>query len=147
MHRQKILRHPQSHCQESYKNIKLHNCKVYAEDLAQTHKKTVFCLFSLCEPYEPCLFESMCCVFMMCSTLPTHTTFPSRLLWGSASSSQCLAVGLWHLLPSISRWHLSDGTLPGSNLRVQQHVIAGSFRHVLLFCLGSQVGPLIGRPL
>lgn len=68
MHRQKILRHPQSHCQESYKNIKLHNCKVYAEDLAQTHKKTGFVSSVSVSPMNPA-YLNPCAVFLWCPLL------------------------------------------------------------------------------
>lgn len=71
MHRQKSLRHPQSHCQESYKNIKLHNCKVYAEDLAQAHKRSVFVSSVSVSPMNPDQLNP-CAVFLWCPLLFQH---------------------------------------------------------------------------
>jgi len=86
-----------SHCWASHKNTKLYNHKVLAEDLAQTHRGSIFVPLGSVRISELCLVVSVGHVLMV-SLSPLDPAFLSHWL--------CLmfGVGSCYLLPSVAGW-------------------------------------------
>lgn len=69
-HKDKCQTHtPQLSLLGAHRNTKLHNQKVYAEDLVQTPTGPVIVSLVFVSPYEPCTVDSVGCILMVSSIL------------------------------------------------------------------------------
>lgn len=72
-----------SRCWQSHENTKPHNCNIYAEGLAQTHKGPVIVTSVSVSLYEFYLVDSVGHILMVSLTPVAPTILPPPLLCGS----------------------------------------------------------------